>query len=404
MGVSVDARPSLQGAGEGAGRLWDAYFAAVFALTLAAVALSEASAARRWLAAITLGAIATLYLAYGRGLARRGTIDSRAGGFLAAVLVLFLVALTGAAPSSFLLFAICPLVFRMLPMWPAAAVTTLANALPAIVAIQREGFAGQLHTHLLPMAVGGAILSLGLGLWIREVVRRSRERADLIVQLEQSRAEVARLSHQAGVAAERARLAGEIHDTLAQGFTSIIALLQAAGSDLDDLESNPDGDRARHRIDVAVRTARESLAESRALVAALAPVALDAGPLDEAVRDLVARLGEQTLIRASYRLSGTVRPLPTAVEVVLLRAAQEALANVRRHSFASEVSVTLGYKPDAIRLVVADDGRGFDPASASGGFGLRSIRARTDEVGGTLTVQSGRDADQGTTLTLEVPQ
>jgi signal transduction histidine kinase len=139
-------------------------------------------------------------------------------------------------------------------------------------------------------------------------------------------------------------------------------------------------------------------------VAALVPAALDTGPLDEAVRNLVARLGEATPIRASYRLSGTVRPLPTAVEVVLLRAAQEALTNVRRHSFASEVSVTLGYEPDAVRLVVSDDGRGFDPDSASGGFGLRGIRARADEVAGTLTVQSGRDADRGTTVTLEVPQ
>ncbi|GAA2575391.1 sensor histidine kinase [Dactylosporangium fulvum] len=399
----MDARPSLQGAGEEPGRLWDGYFAAVAALTLAAVGVSDVSASRRWLSAAMLVAIAALYVAYGRPLARRRTTARRGGGFLAAVLVLFLVALTGAAPSSFLLFAICPLAFQLLPTWPAAAVTTFANALPVAVALQREGFTGHVRTHFLPMAVGGAVLSLGLGLWIRGVVRRSRERADLIAQLEQSRAEVARLSHEAGAAAERARLAGEIHDTLAQGFTSIIALLQAAGS---DLESDPAGDhgRARHRLDVAVRTARENLAESRALVAALAPAALGTGPLDEAVRDLVARLDEQTPIRASYRLSGTVRPLPTAVEVVLLRAAQEALANVRRHSFASEASVTLAYGADAVRLVVADDGRGFDPASVAGGFGLRGIRARADEVAGTLTVHSDRGNGRGTTLTLEVPQ
>ncbi|GAB3803209.1 sensor histidine kinase [Micromonospora zhanjiangensis] len=312
------------------------------------------------------------------------------------MLALLTVAVLAVTPSSFLLFAICPLAFRLLPMWPAAAVTTVANILPAAVMIGREGLTDHVRTHFVPMALGGALLSLGLGLWIRSVVGRSRERAHLIEQLEASRDEVARLSRDAGVAAERARLAGEIHDTLAQGFTSIVTTLQAA-----DAELRPDQDGVRDRIGLAVRTARENLAESRALVAALAPPALRAGSLGSAVGDLVRRLGADTAIPAAYDLVGTPRRLPTNVEVVLVRAAQEALTNVRRHASAAAVSVTLEYRPDTVRLVVSDDGRGFDPASGAGGFGLRGIRTRADQVGGTVTVSSRTGS--GTTVTVRVP-
>jgi signal transduction histidine kinase len=86
--------------------------------------------------------------------------------------------------------------------------------------------------------------------------------------------------------------------------------------------------------------------------------------------------------------------------VVLLRAAQEALTNVRRHASAREAALLLAFGPDVVRLVIRDDGRGFDVPSA-GGFGLRNMRARAEQVHGTLTVHS--DPDTGTTIELEVP-
>jgi signal transduction histidine kinase len=236
------------------------------------------------------------------------------------------------------------------------------------------------------MTTGAAVW---LGVWIDRVVRQSTERAELIAELEASRAEVARLSHEAGVAAERARLAGEIHDTLAQGFTSIITLLQAADPALAD-----------ERLALAVRTARENLAESRALVAALAPPALGDGSLLDAVRRQAARAGEGATATPAFRSTGEPRPLPTAVEVVLLRAAQEALTNVRRHAAAGEVSVVLAYEEDRVRLVVRDDGRGFDPGHRPGS-GLDGMRARAEQVGGVLTVRSEPGA--GATIELEVP-
>ena len=106
--------------------------------------------------------------------------------------------------------------------------------------------------------------------------------------------------------------------------------------------------------------------ERAALIAALAPSALTDGSLPDAVRRRAALFTEETGVAAGFRLTGTPRPLPTAVEVVLLRAAQEALANVRRHAAAHEADVLLAYGGTSVRLVVRDDGRGLDPAAAAG--------------------------------------
>jgi signal transduction histidine kinase len=114
----------------------------------------------------------------------------------------------------------------------------------------------------------------------------------------------------------------------------------------------------------------------------------------------VTRFAEETGIPATFRLTGDTRALPTVVEVVLLRAAQEALTNVRRHADAHEVAVLLAFGPDSVRLVVRDDGRGFD-AAAVPGFGLPGMRARAEQVNGTLTVHS--DPDTGTLVEAEVP-
>jgi signal transduction histidine kinase len=171
-------------------------------------------------------------------------------------------------------------------------------------------------------------------------------------------------------------------------------LIQAAQAELGTDGSHPDA--ARH-LDLAARTARENLAEARALVADLAPAQLDGGTLPDALR----RLSQAPGVDAVFDLSGTPRPLPMAIEVVLLRVCQEALANVRKHARARSVAVRLGYDPDAVRLEISDDGAGFDPARVSGGFGLRGMRARVAEAGGTLSVCSSPGS--GTRVSAMVP-
>jgi signal transduction histidine kinase len=203
-------------------------------------------------------------------------------------------------------------------------------------------------------------------------------------------------AREAGVLDERARMAREIHDTLAQGFTSIVTLVQAAESELD-------GDRAKARrhLELAARAARENLGEARALVAGLMPSAMGTGSLDDAIRRQLERLAEETPIKASYRVEGESVELPTVVEVVLLRAVQESLTNVRKHSGASEVSICLRVNGSAANLKVADDGAGFDTARPPDGFGLVGMRSRATQIGGSLSVHSGTS---GTTVELEVPR
>ncbi|HEY6788894.1 MAG TPA: sensor histidine kinase, partial [Trebonia sp.] len=209
--------------------------------------------------------------------------------------------------------------------------------------------------------------------------------------------ELAAAQHTAGRLAERQRLAADIHDTLAQGFASIVMLIQAAQADLDGSRPQAAHSQAARHLDLAARTARENLAEARALVAGLTPAQLAGGTLPDALR----RLSQASGVDATFGLDGTPRPLPMAIEVVLLRVCQEALSNVGKHARAQSATVRLGYDRDAVLLEVSDDGAGFDPAGVSDGFGLRGMRARVTEAGGTLTVSS--KPGTGTRVSAMVP-
>jgi len=241
----------------------------------------------------------------------------------------------------------------------------------------------------LPIAVLVVVFSAFFG---TAMVRVHEQNAELTA----TRAEVARLSHETGVAAERQRLAGEIHDTIAQGLSSVVMLVQAAEADLDRAPA-----RARRHLAMIARTARDNLDEARALVAALAPTALDGASLAEAVGRLVGNFTAETGVRVSYDLVGTPKALPTGLDVVLLRAAQEALSNVRKHAAAGSVTVRLAYGTAAVVLGVRDDGRGFDPGQPATGYGLGAMRSRVGQVGGTLSVES--TPGTGTTVRAEVP-
>lgn len=140
---------------------------------------------------------------------------------------------------------------------------------------------------------------------------------------------------------------------------------------------------------------------ARALVAALAPAQLQSGSLDDALGRLAERTGAEFGLPATFEVSGQARPLPAAAEVVLLRVCQEALANARQHAQADQAWVRLAYDETAVRLEVGDDGAGFDPDRVNGGFGLRGMRARVGEGGGTLVVRSAPGA--GTSVRVEVP-
>ncbi len=243
--------------------------------------------------------------------------------------------------------------------------------------------------------------------------RRARERTETITELERTNAALQQAldenaalhaqllvqAREAGVADERRRLAAEIHDTIAQGLTGIIAQLQVVAN-------TPDEAAAREHVGRAVELARHSLGEARRSVHNLAPAALDNDGLPQALKKTVFAWGERTGVRADFTVTGTAEQLHGEVAATLLRIVQEALSNAARHARATRVGVTLSFMGDEVVLDIRDDGTGFDPAAvpartASGGFGLDGMRARAERIAGSLTVES--EPGHGTALSARVP-
>ncbi len=274
----------------------------------------------------------------------------------------------------------------------------------AVVLLVAAGWIWDLAQHggvpwpaVAAVAVGAAGVLLSIA-YVGTIVRQSRERQRLLEQLQATRAELATAERQAGMLAERQRLARDIHDTLSQGFASVVLLLEAA------TESLATGQPVDRHIAQALRSARDNLAESRRVVWALRPRPLAERSLPEALRELTGRLAEETGLHAPTTVTGTERPLDTEVEAALLRVGQEALANVRKHAAATQATLTLSYLDDLVVLDVADDGVGFDPATtqtAAGGLGLRAMQERATQLGGRLTIESA--PGEGTTIAVEVP-
>jgi signal transduction histidine kinase len=204
-------------------------------------------------------------------------------------------------------------------------------------------------------------------------------------------------AREAGVLDERQRMAREIHDTLAQGLAGILTQLQAA-------EQTPEW---RRHVTNAMNLARESLTEARRTVHAVEPAVLAEARLPDAISDVTRRWSEVNHIDAVLTTTGDARPMHADVEVTLLRAAQEALANVAKHARASRVGLTLSYMEDLVTLDVRDDGVGFEPnakranGSTNGGFGLAGMRQRVQRLAGRLDIES--EPGGGTAISATVP-
>ena len=275
----------------------------------------------------------------------------------------------------------------------------LSVVLTALVILARgQSIELNLNDPVLWLIGAGTGIGILLGVWINAIIGQSMRRRELIEQLEESRAELAAAQRREGVMAERERLAREIHDTLSQGFTSIVMHLEAAEQALpDDLTT------LQRHLNRARETARDSLQEARRVVHDLRPDLLARQSLSEALERVVQRWSEENGVDASVTATGTVAPLPADVDVTLLRVTQEALANVARHARAEQVRLTLSYMNDVVVLDVQDNGVGLDGAapSAGSGFGLTAMRERIEQLGGTLFVES--EPGEGTTLVVEIP-
>ena len=236
----------------------------------------------------------------------------------------------------------------------------------------------------------------------RRMERMMEENAGLHAQL------VAQ-AREAGIFDERQRMAGEIHDTLAQGLTGILAQLEAAEL------AEQDALRRRRHLGLAKDLARDSLAEARRSVQALRPQQLEGAQLPDALRGMSEKWTQTSGVPVRVEVDGEATPLQPALEVVLFRAAQEALANIAKHSQATRAGLTLSYMHDQVSLDVLDDGKGFDPncprteavddaepPNANGnGYGLAAMRRRLRQVGGSLEIESA--PGDGTTVSASVP-
>ncbi|MFT2748760.1 sensor histidine kinase [Clavibacter sp. Sh2036] len=291
---------------------------------------------------------------------------------------------------------LCPLVWLLLDRVRDAVIGTLV--LTACIAVGFVVGFGDLPGALPTMALSQG-LSLGgtiaLGLWITRIADLSRERLQLLEGLRAAQAQVEELGREAGTARERERLSADIHDTVAQDLTGVVMLAQRGRREL----RGADPSAVEATLALLEDSARDALTQTRAIVAATAPVELTDG-LAAALRRMGARLERETGTPVAVRADAGADPVDRDAEVVLLRCAQEGLANVRRHAGATAVELGLARDGADLVLVVRDDGRGFDAARASDGYGLAGMRRRLDAAAGRLDVASG---PRGTVLTARIP-
>lgn len=376
---------------------WHVLFAALLVVAAVLVLLTRPGA--MWADLACVAGIALAYAVWGRrGL---GQVDRRAGYlYLAVAWVLFtafIMVETDGEPW-LLTFALFPQTWAILERQRAVPVVVVAVVAFAGIRTWQASRTGETVTGILITSVIMLALSLVLGLFIDRLIREADSRARVIDELRRTRDELAAAERAQGVAAERERLSREIHDTLAQGFTSVVTLTRATRSALQ----RGDQETVWERLDLIEQTAADNLSEARLIVAELTPGHLMRRTLAEALERLVDEVGRESGMHGRLRLVGEPGVLPANSEVVLLRTAQEALANVRRHSGAGSFEVVLTYAVGAPAVLeVTDDGVGFDAAEDRRGYGLEGATARAAEVRGRFEVRS--EPGRGTTVRLEVP-
>ncbi|WP_449278797.1 histidine kinase [Leucobacter sp. GX24907] len=336
--------------------------------------------------------------ASGPGLARvsePGVAGSQRGfamGWVIALTLLWAV-LTWLSPEG--AYLVFPLFFLYLHLLPGAG-GVAAIVVATLFAICALG----LH---LGFSVGGVLgplvgagVALLIGLAYRALTREADERERLLEELIRTRQQLADTEREQGALAERARLAREIHDTVAQGLSSIQMLLRAAERDTPEPGAG--------YLQLARETAADSLADTRQIIRELTPARLDDG-LAAALR----RLGREQSERTSVPVEVVAEDLdlPMGTQTALLRIAQGALSNALRHADASRIVIELTEDGDTTTLRVRDDGRGFDVSTAvadsrmADSFGLQAMRERVEQLDGALDIDSA--PARGTTVVARLP-
>jgi len=315
------------------------------------------------------------------------------GWWLGGLSVLWLGMLVLSAEFVWLSFPLLLLAGHVLRRWSsiAFAVPVLTAAIIAPVLHQAPiSFA-----HIAGPLLGGSFalaISLGYDALLRDAAERERLIASLVRTQDEMAAlqqELARTQRDAGAAQERTRLARDLHDTIAQELSSMV--LMARG-----------GDAAR--MPQIESLAQHSLTDLRRIVAALAPAELEGAALAAAIERMLGDLRSSAGVETELFVDPNLPSLSTTQDVVFLRVAQSALANVSQHARAASVRVAFAVEAGAVTMTVADDGTGFDAANAAPratSYGLSAMRSRLREFGGALEVRSA--PGEGTTLIAALP-
>lgn len=383
--------------------LWKALFYAAIMVSTWLMLLDDDRKAPIW-AMLLLTGILLLWHWGGLKLAHRkpDVLDNHANFRFIIIIgvIVFWFALVKLSPAYyFTLFGLFGLIFRHLTLRYGVISVLILTGFIIYEQLADAGATFSFTNPILWVFLFTALGAITLGVWITAIIGQSMRRRQLIEQLETTRAELAAAERRAGILEERQRLARDIHDTLAQGFTSIVMHLEAADQALpDDL-----GTLQKH-LDRARETARNSLEQARRVVNALRPHSLDQRSLPDAIERTAVRWQEETGIPLTTTITGDPVPLHPDIEVTLLRATQEALANIRKHAQATAVQITLSYIDDVVVLDVQDNGVAFAGAAASplsGGYGLQAMRERAEQCGGSVTLES--EPGEGTTVTVSIP-
>lgn len=292
-----------------------------------------------------------------------------------------------------LLGVLFPAIFRVLDnKWAAIFATTLSILWPTLLWLFHDAAWWQAYLVAGVFNIGGFILSW----FIYGIIRQSISRHELLENLKQTQAELAQAKHREGILEERRRLAGELHDTIAQSFTSVVIHLEAA-----EASSSANASSWPKHIQAAKQAARKGLSQTRDRVWALRTDLDQDLPLDAALRRVCDHWEEEKNIRCQFLVTGKPRNLPPDLKDLVVRCVKECLLNVYKHAQASLVVVTVSYMVSELAVDVVDDGNGMALHKESTGYGLVAMRNEIHNHRGELSLES--QIGEGVVVAISLP-
>ena len=371
-------------------RGWDAALIGTSAVASTTILISATGSAAAWGATGSLAGAVAVYLALGR----RALMARKASGLTRWASEVLIVAVVLAAWFNPIAQIVQAVLYPLL--WRLSSNTRTAIGRSAALAVGIGLTVGLGRGDWVTAALNTAlvlIFTIAIGLWITRIQKYAMERDQLLTELRAAQDEVAALERQAGITEERGRVAREIHDTIAQSLTGLVMTAQRANSIAARAPES-----LGPTLALMENLATEALAEARTLVASYTPVSVSGG-LPATLAVLADRFSAETGV--TVIVSGEAPDVDREAEVVLLRCAQEALANVRKHAHARQVRVSIDATDDGAGLTVTDDGVGIGTQDGNG-YGLAGMAERVRLVGGTVEV--GPDVSGGTTVRVALPR